>query len=473
MAYPFSRSFSMKNLFRISVFTIIALNLGGTLFGLEPGFLLFLAATAALVTGFPLMSKGFQKAAFVFLTLGIAMLVLGRQPFDVWMESASSMTNIIAIVAVMQTFTVPIRVGGYDKAIKSWMEGRFQRKSSLFLFMTLTIHILTSFLNLGSLPVTVGLFETTLKARVSDWRRFYARAATRGYVLAALWSPGAVNLYLVVQASGLTWSKVFLPGFILASLGMGVSYLVEAFGTHRNEELKAESRDAEAPIGHMAGLEAGAGSGGIIHIVAVAGSFILMAALLEWLHIGAASGRTVLAGALIVICWILSQARRSGMKDALKAQWLQGTLKVADIAPFFVSMGVFSGALERSGLLELAAPFLKSAAGSLGSASIIFIALGIVAGSIVGLHPFITIVLFGKILSFIALPIPPITVALSLAVGGAAAYMVTPFAGVIMTISRLTDTKAIDVALRWNWRFSLLFLAAGLLYAFGWGALFG
>ena len=41
-----------------------------------------------------------------------------------------------------------------------------------------------------------------------------------------------------------------------------------------------------------------------------------------------------------------------------------------------------------------------------------------------------------------------------------------------MAISRLTDSKAIDVALRWSWGFSVLCLAAGLLYAFGWGALF-
>ena len=463
----------MKSLFRISVFTIIALNLGGTLFGFQSDFLMFLASAAAFAAGFPLMSKGFQKAAAIFLALGVAMLALGRQPFDLWMKSTSSMTSVIAIVAVMQIFTVPIKVGGYDEAIKSWMEGRFKRKSSLFLFMTLTINILACFLNLGALPVTVGLFETTLKARVSDWRRFYARASTRGYVLAALWSPGAVNLSLVVQATGLTWSKVFVPGFILASLGIGASYLVEVFGTRGSEELKTESRAAEALAGRAPEREAGAGGGRIIHIVAVTGSFILMAALLEWLHVGAASGRTVLAGALIVLCWIVSQSKRPGMKDALKAQWLQGTLKVADIAPFFVAMGVFSGALERSGLLEMAAPFLKAAAGSLGATSIIFIAGGIVAGSIVGLHPFITIVLFGKVLSYMALPLPPITVALSMAVGGAAAYMITPFAGVIMTISRLIDTKAVDVALRWNWRYSLMFMAAGLLYAFGWGALIG
>ncbi|MDP3177008.1 MAG: hypothetical protein Q8M76_03820, partial [Spirochaetaceae bacterium] len=60
-----------------------------------------------------------------------------------------------------------------------------------------------------------------------------------------------------------------------------------------------------------------------------------------------------------------------------------------------------------------------------------------------------------------------------LAVGGAASYMITPFAGVIMTISKLIGAKATDVAVRWNWRFSLAFFAVGMLFAFAWGAIFG
>lgn len=462
----------MKNLFRISVFAIILLNLGGTLFGVRPelrlDFLLFLASMAALISGFPLMSKGFQKTAIIFLGLGAAMLAIGRKPLESWMNAASSMTNIIAIVAVMQTFTVPIRVGRYDKAIRTWMEGRFKRKATLFAFMTLTIHLMTSFLNLGSIPVSVGLFETTLKTRVPEWRRFYARAATRGYVLAALWSPGAVILFLVVQASGLTWSKVFIPGFLLACLGTCVSLLAEVFGSRGKETLSAEGPPDQSPV-----QEARTESGRILHIIAVAGSFILVAAILEWLKIGTASGRTIMAGAVIVTGWTLFLLRSPGMRVALQTQWLQGTLKVADIAPFFVAMGVFSGALEQSGLLELSAPFLKSAAASLGATSVIFIAGGIVAGSLIGMHPFITIVLFGKILSYLALPIPPITTALALSVGGATAYMVTPFAGFIMTIAKLIEAKAVDVALNWNWRFSILFFTAGILYAFGWGAIFG
>ncbi len=453
----------MKSLFRICILAIIVLNLAGTLFGLSSDNLLFIAGIGALAAGFPLMGKGFQKAAVIFLALGVGMLVVGRHPFELWVKAATSMTTVIAIVAAMQSFAVPIKVGGYDEAIKSWMGGRLKGKSSLFMFLTLTTHLLTSFLNMGSVPVTVSLFEPTLKARVPDWKRFFARAATRGYVLSVLWSPGAVNLSLVVQATGLSWSKAFVPGFLLAFLGMGASSLTEFFG----------SRGENALLPRAEGDKDRAGGGRIVHMLAIVVSFIVLVAVLERLKIGASSGRTVLAGLALALVWTLSQAKKPGMKAALKTHWREGLLKAGDIAPFFVAMGIFSTALEASGLLEKAAPFIKTAADFLGPASVILIAGIIAASSLIGLHPFITIMLFGKVLSYVSLSIPPITVALALSVGGAAAYMITPFAGMIMIMSRLINVRATDIALRWNWRFSLVFLAGGLAFAFAWGALFG
>jgi len=215
----------MKTLFRLSILMIVALTLARTLLGISLDYLLFVAGIGALTGGFPLMGKGFRKAAVIFLILGAGILLVGGHPFDLWIKAATSMTSIVAIVAVMQTFTIPIKVGGYDEAIKCWMDERLKSKSGLFIFLTLTTHLLTSFLNMGSVPITVSLFEPTLKARVPDWKGFFARAATRGYVLSVLWSPGAVNLSLVAQATGLSWSQVFIPGFVLAFLGMGASSL--------------------------------------------------------------------------------------------------------------------------------------------------------------------------------------------------------------------------------------------------------
>jgi len=458
----------LKNLFRISVLAIVLVNVAATVFSLTLVVPMFAASAIALVSGFPQMSRSFRKASIIFLVLGLALLALGRHPLNIWMESAGSMTNIIAIVTIMQIFTVPIKVGEYDTAIKSWMEGRFQKRTSLFLLTTLTTHILTSFLNMGSIPVMVSLFGPTLKDRFSDWQRFFAQATTRGYVLAALWAPGAINIYLIVQATGLSWSRVFIPGIIIAVLGMGLSTLME-LGSREGTTLPADKLKTDYTDKRLSRVERGR----VAQVLVVAVLFVVVVALMDRFGIGASSGRSVLAGALIALGWTLTLSGKPGIPGAFAEYWREGTLKVADIAPFFVAMGIFSTGIEGSGFLELAGPVLRSISLYLGGASVILIALLIVATSLVGLHPFITIVLFGKILAYTALPISPLTVALSLSVGSVTAYMVTPFAGVIMAIAKSIEVRTIDVAFNWNWRFCAIFFVVTTIFAFIWGGYFG
>jgi hypothetical protein len=458
----------LKTLFRLAVIVLVALQLLGPFLPFDSRLPLAAAALVILIVGFPLMSGGFRAAAAVFLLLALLILAFGVRDRTVWITALGSMTNIVAIVAVMQTFSVPIRLGGYDGAIRAFIARRFSRLPALFVFMTFVTHILTSFLNLGSIPVVVSLFREALEERVANHRRFLASALTRGYVLAALWTPGAVNLYLVVQATGLSWSRVFVPGLLLALAGMVLSILFEGRGGSLFEEGRG-ARSKEPAKMEGGGVPASRA----LHVLLVALAFVLLTLILEALEIGAASSRMVLAGAIVSALWTLTLARRPGIGGEIRGYWREGLLKTADIGPFFVAMGLFSGALEHSGAMDYAGPILSAAMGFLGGGSVVLVGLLIVAGSLVGLHPFITIVLFGRILSHADLPIPPLTLALGLSVGGAAAYMVTPFAGVIMTLSKLIGTRASDVALRWNWRFAILFFTTGMVFAFLWGAAFG
>jgi len=484
----------MKLAFRIGILALVALQLGGPFLPFGVRTAMSIAAALVFVTGFPLMGRGFRIAASMFLLLGAAMLAAGGKPLSEWVRASVSMTSIICIVAVMQTFSMPIRLGAYDEAIRTWLGSRFKGKRPLFMFTTFATHLLASFLNLGAIPVIVSLFGDALKRRMPNHERFFASAATRGYVLAALWSPGAVNLYLIVQATGLSWSRVFLPGFLLAVSGMFLSYLLE---TGRNgmlggkalgdihEQTAGTAQDTSPPeqqvkeIKSEVGIKveaAGARTDSrsrAWHIVAVAAAFVAVAALMERFSLGSSSNRVVMAGAFTSLVWMLSLVRRPGISGIIRTYWTEGLLKTADIAPFFVAMGLFSGALENSGLMDLVGPVLQHVSAILGGATVVPIGMLIILGSLVGLHPFITIVLFGKMLMLASLPIPPLTIALSLAVGGASAYMVSPFAGVIMTVSKLMGAKASDVAIRWNWRFGILFFSTGMVFAFTWGAIFG
>jgi hypothetical protein len=451
-------------LFRLGAVCLALLHLAKAIFPWEPGWLMSLASTAVLVPGLFLISPGFKKATLVFLTLGIGLLAFTRQPVAAWISAWNSMTNTIAIMVAMQTISIPVAMGRYDGAIRRWAERRFRSGRSLFVFSTLITHVLTSFLMLGVIPFSMTLLGGTIKARAREPDRFLAAAISRGYVLAALWAPGAINLYLVVQATGVAWSAILLPGIVLALLGLGLSLWMETgkMGVLRDPELLGN------PVDEYSVRDSSA----IRDVLIAASAIVGMVLILEHFGIGSGYTRIMLTGCAAAVVWTLILFNKENFKLAAKDYWNEGLLKVRDMGPFFVAMGIFSGALESSGLLDMAMPAIQAAASGLGIAAVAVVPLVIVGLSLVGLHPFITIVLFGKILSRAGMPLPPLTIALSLAVGGAASYMISPFAGIIMSISRYTGAKAFEIAIRWNWKFSLAFFGVGVIFALLWGTVF-
>ncbi|MHB0897125.1 MAG: hypothetical protein ACYC1A_06220 [Spirochaetales bacterium] len=454
----------MSALFRFGAIALAILHLASAFLPNKPELPMAISAAAVLVPGLFLMSGGFRKAAIVFLAAGIGLLSWTRQPFAVWLTSINSMTNTVAIMVAMQTISIPVAMGRYEGSIRRWAERRFKSSGSLFLFSTFITHVLTSFLMLGVIPFSMTLLGGTIKARTREPDRFLAAAISRGYVLAALWAPGAINLYLVVQATGVAWSAILLPGIVLALLGLGLSFWMET-------GKKGVLRDPEL-LGNPSDEYSVRDSSAIRDVLIAAVAIVSLVLVFERFGIGSGYTRIMLTGCGAAVVWTLILFNKDNFKNAARDYWDSGLLKVRDMGPFFVAMGIFSGALESSGLLDKAMPAIQAGASGLGAAAVAVVPLVIVGLSLVGLHPFITIVLFGKILSRAGLSLPPLTIALSLAVGGAASYMISPFAGIIMSISRYTGAKASDIAIRWNWKFSLSFFGLGVVFALLWGMAF-
>jgi hypothetical protein len=464
--------------FRLGAVCLAALHLIRIFWPAEPGWIMAVVSAAVLLPGLFLMGSGFRKATIVFLILGIGILAFSRSPLDAWVTSWNSMTNTIAIMVAMQVFTIPVAMGRYDEAIHRWADTRLKSERSLFLFSTIITHILTSFLMLGAIPMSNALMGRTLKSRVSHYERFLAVTVSRGYVLAALWAPGAINLFLVVQSTGVAWSSILLPGIVMALLGLGLSYIME-LGRHG---VLGKSFDEKEAVPAVSKFDAACTSpettsspvraNAMAHVLLAAASIVVFVLVLERFGIGAGYTRIMLAGLMVAAIWILLLKDGKAFLAAGKGYWFEGIMKVRDLGPFFVAMGIFSGALEASGLISLARPVLQGVASWLGISSVAILPLIIIALSLIGLHPFITIVLFGKILSNAGIPLPPLTIALGLAVGGAASYMVSPFAGTIMSIASFIDVKASEVAIKWNWRFSLAFFVFGVAFSLLWGAVF-
>jgi len=76
------------------------------------------------------------------------------------------------------------------------------------------------------------------------------------------------------------------------------------------------------------------------------------------------------------------------------------------VGPFFVAMGIFSRSLQSSGTLDAIAPFIQHSAEQLGLFAVVLLPLVMIGLSVIGFHPFITIVLFGTILAATPMKLP-------------------------------------------------------------------
>jgi len=465
----------MKIIFKLGAICLALmhlLNIGGSI---VPGWLMSVASAAMLIPGLSLISSGFKKATIIFLALGAAILLATKQPIEQWISAWNSMTNTVAIMVAMQLIAIPVSMGRYDLSICEWAERRVRSRKSLFVFSNLIPHILASFLNMGAIPLSFNLMGKTIRSRMSQEEadRFMSISLSRGYVLAALWAPPAINLYLVVQATGVAWSALLLPGIVLALIGFGLTYWMETWKggvlQKESENSAGEGRTKRPQSRRLITREDRA----LLHVIVVAVSIVGIVFALEKIGIGQAYTRIMLAGIIVTFVWTLLVFDKRAFSNAVREYWEDGLLKVRDMGPFFVAMGIFSGALESSGILKLISPSIQSAASWLGILSVAILPLIMIALSVVGFHPFITIVLFGKILAATPMPIPLLSIALSLAVGGAAAYMISPFAGIIMSISRYTGAKASQISVRWNGKYGIALFFIGVIFSIGWGALAG
>ena len=453
----------MRSTCRAAILLLAFLNLLTPLFGSKLTPFIFGASVLAVITGLAVMGPGFRVITAVFSLAGAGLLAYHHLPLSAWMSAFNSMTNVVSILIVMQMFAIPVEAGKYDQAVQYLLNRSVKSQTALFGVTTVVTHVFASFLLFGSIPVIVTLLSNMVKHTVDDWQRFIAASVSRGYSLVSLWAPGAINLFLVAQATGVSWLELFIPGIMLGMVGIATSYLLEAGrlpakappGNNEVYGIEEEVRSKVRTIGWV-----------MLWLIGIT-------VVLETLQFATQSARIALAGAIVIAAWMY-RVRKAPEYAAVAARyWREGVLKSADVTALFIAMGVFSTAIEKSGLLVVAQFYLQDTAAALGIFAVVLLPLLIIAASLIGIHPFISVVLVGQVLTSLKLPLPTITQAVCLALGGSISYMVSPFAGVILTLAKYIGCSTKDITFRWNWRFCSLYFIEGILLAYLWGQYVG
>ena len=253
-----------------------------------------------------------------------------------------------------------------------------------------------------------------------------------------------------------------MPGFLLSLLGLATSYLLEHFAW-LNRPIVAADRGAE-----VSEQQARLARKQSWHILLVVIGLILSVLGLDIFSVGTGTGRILLAGLAVAGVWLLYYRNHSAFLSTFRRFWDSGVIKAADMAVLFIAMGLFAGAVDHSGLLTSFQPTLQAVANQSGRFSLVAVLFGYIALAVAGIHPFILVVILGKILMSLSLQLAPISIALLLLVASGVSFIVSPFAGMILMTAKFLNVKPVEVAWKWNVVYCLLFLTEGLLFAFVW-----
>lgn len=414
--------------------------------------------------GYNLLTGSFKRMAGAFFCLGAAINIYTMQPLSSWIAGVNYMLNISAILVIMQLFTIPIRLDDYAETMRYLILRTFKSERAIYIFTLLATHVFATFLLFGTMPVMISLFGEPLKKIVADFERFTSTALTRSYAMVVSWAPGAVNILLVVSATGARWIEMLPLSICVTILGLTLAYLM-----HRRH-LSAEPLPQYDDESDHKGDIAGHAYRKIAFICGIAATLIILIVFFDQLDFGDNTSRVMLASLIVAFLWLMSFIGKPGFKDAMDEYLNVSLVKTVDLAVLYVSLGIFSKALEASGILAAFYPYVGIIAEHTGVFILPILSIMVFVLSLMGLHPFIILVVLGKIAVSLNLPYTPEVLSVTLLFGATISYMTSPFAGIVLTAAKFLDITSYQAGIKWNGLYGLVFFLLGTILIMSWGA---
>ena len=416
-----------------------------------------------IIFGYDLLTGSFKKMAGVFFGLGAAINIYTMQPLSSWIAGINYMLNISAILVIMQLFTIPIKLDDYADTMRYLILRTFKNERSIYIFTLLVTHVFATFLLFGTMPVMISLFGAPLKKIVVDFKRFTSTSLTRSYAMVVSWAPGAVNILLVINATGARWLDMLPLSMCITVLGLILAYLMHRryLSVASLPQYGGENGQQDEVSGHAYRK--------IGFICGIAATLIIVILLFDRLGFGDNTSRVMLASLIVASLWLASFIGKPGFKGAMDEYLNINLVKTVDLAVLYVSLGIFSKALEVSGMLNFFYPYVGIIAGRTGVFILPVFSMMVFILSLMGLHPFIILVVLGKIAVSLNLPYTPEVLSAALLFGATISYMTSPFAGIVLTAAKFLDASSYQVGIRWNGLYGLVFFVLGTIVIMFWG----
>ena len=426
---------------------LLVLFLAEALMGYSVSWVTAAAAAVVLVFNLPYIGKTFRAPAWIFFILGSVILIASGAPLSQWIYGMNSMLKTVVILISVQTLSLAIGRGGYEKAVSDCLGSGISNIWFLYCLLMVISHILASVMSLGSVIIILVAIMPAIHKKMDNENDFVVSAVTCGYCTLFLWAPGTVTVLMSMQVFDIGWQEYFMPAFALAVFGIILGAVVSWF-SYGGKKLKSEEANKKVNIDSLKKL------GGLVLVMAI---IIVGIGVLEKLKFSTSVGRLLIVTLLVAFVWLLMQTGRRFFKEVPAEWWNSKLPKNGDLSAFFLSMGVFSAAISYSGIenvmVRLASQYpLLFQLGALWTLPLIIVVL-----SLIGIHPFVSVLMVGPIMAGMELPYSNLQMGLAMSLGCCVSYMVSPFAGLILTLSNGLKEKPAHICFKVNLLFAVIY----------------
>lgn len=133
------------------------------IFKFDLTFLIFLVSIPIFTLGITRLSNSFKIATIIFIVVGIVLLFTGTFSIQALSKAVTSMIDIVVLLVVMQLFMLPVTVGNYQRAVEQFMENKLHTPRSIYVFVMLITHLLSSILSMGTVSIVISVLGDSIK----------------------------------------------------------------------------------------------------------------------------------------------------------------------------------------------------------------------------------------------------------------------------------------------------------------------
>ncbi|QQK76411.1 hypothetical protein HUG15_13135 [Salicibibacter cibarius] len=389
--------------------------------------------------------KGIPALTIVLLLIAGTWIHISQDgDFKGWFLAFGENASILTLFITVPILSIPVRIGYYLDALDDFYKRRINNANQFYFMSSSTSFLFSVLLNLGSLPLLYQMLNTEQNKALSGKLR---KALLRGYVLAVMWSPYFISMALVISYFDVSWAQIFPFGVIIALTGLAVGYGME-------RERKKEHNGVQQDVTFENTRNNGANK--LKQLIATGLAITASIFIIEFyseLSVIVVVSVTAVCAAVI---WSLFLRKIKPFFGEFKNTYFTSLPNMKVELVLFATAGFFGAVIVQTDFKQWMDQFFSLVGTNIIILAVVIIGI-VVLLSMVGVHSIVTVTLMAVSLSELPqFEQSHLAIAIMLLTSWSLASILSPFSGLTLLTSSLTNRSSFQVGMKENWVFALI-----------------